>query len=202
MELALISPEADEPRERRVLKALFSAGLSRYHVRRPGWDTFKLRRWLMAAPATWRRHLVLHGDPELAAEYQLAGVHYPAREAPLTPAPTPRPSRACHSLEELDVALGRYEAVLLSPIFPSISKPGHGPTEALSLEAITRRLARRTSDERRTRVYALGGVTPERLEACARAGFEGAAVLGAVWEAADPLQAFAAIRQAAERHAA
>ena len=202
MELALISPEAEGPHERRVLKTLFSAGLVRLHVRRPGWDAFKMRRWVMAAPATWRRHLILHGHPDLAAEYELAGTHYPAKGAPVSPAPSPSPSRACHSLEELDQALGRYDAVLLSPIFASISKPDYGPGESLSLETITARLTRRTREERRTRVFALGGVDSGKLAACARAGFDGVAVLGAVWQAIDPLSAFTHLRQEAERHAA
>ena len=202
MELALISPEHEEPRERRLLKALFSAGLSRYHVRRPEWDGSKVRRWLMAAPATWRRHLVLHGHPELAQEFGLLGAHYPAAQAPLSPPPGIASSRACHTLEELDASLGRYDSILLSPIFPSISKPGRGPSEALSLENISRRLSRRTREERKTLVYALGGVTAERLSTCQQAGFDGAAVLGVVWEAADPVQTFAQLRHSAERHAA
>jgi thiamine-phosphate pyrophosphorylase len=43
-------------------------------------------------------------------------------------------------------------------------------------------------------VYALGGVTPARLPAVQELGFAGVGVLGAVWEADDPvaaMQAFA-----------
>jgi thiamine-phosphate pyrophosphorylase len=39
-------------------------------------------------------------------------------------------------------------------------------------------------------VYALGGITPERLSAVRDAGFAGAGILGAVWAQDDPVAAF------------
>ena len=43
------------------------------------------------------------------------------------------------------------------------------------------------------------GVDPERLEALGWLGFCGAAMLGAVWQAADPLQALTAALAQADR---
>lgn len=202
MLLAVISPEHEEPRERRVLKALFSAGLARYHVRRPGWDAEKLRRWLLAAPATWRASLVLHGHPELAREFGLAGAHWREAEAPLAPPAGLTASRACHTPETLAASLGTYAAVLYSPVFGSISKPGHGPTAATGLDRVTPLLTGRTPSARRTKVYALGGLTAATLPAAARLGFDGAAFLGAVWQAPDPVAAFRELSDLATRHAA
>ena len=202
MHLALISPESEEPRERRILKALFTAGLTRYHVRRPGWDSAKVRRWLMAAPATWRSSLVLHGHPDLAREFGLAGVHWGEATAPLNPPPQPAPSRACHTPEALEKALGHYAAVLYSPVFESLSKPGHAPGKATGLDRIPRILAARRGAAKNTTVYALGGMTSENLATAAGLGFDGAAVLGSVWHAADPVAAFKGLQEAMLRHAA
>ena len=74
--------------------------------------------------------------------------------------------------------------VTLSPIFPSISKPGYGP--ALGLAAIRESSAR-------VPVLALGGVTHETVAGCLDAGAAGVAVMGAVMGAADPGAAMAAL---------
>ncbi len=74
--------------------------------------------------------------------------------------------------------------VTLSPIFPSISKPGYGP--ALGLAAIREASAR-------VPVLALGGVTHETVAECLDAGATGVAVMGAVMGAADPGAAMAAL---------
>ena len=202
MHLAVISPETEEPRERRILRGLFDAGLTRYHVRRPQWDADKLRRWLNAAPATWRSHLVLHGHPELAREFNLGGAHWKDADAPLHPPAAPASSRACHTPDSLATALGTYAAVLYSPVFASLSKPGHRPDRETAIETVATLLASRSAEQRRTRVYALGGVTAETLPSVATLGFDGAAVLGAVWLAADPVHAFRSLVQTANRHAA
>ncbi|MFA5058378.1 MAG: thiamine phosphate synthase [Opitutaceae bacterium] len=112
-------------------------------------------------------------------------------------------SRSCHDLATLRAALGRYDSVFFGPMFSSISKPGHGPRPELSLAELSALLARRTSAEQRTAVLALGGVTAQNLSRCRDLGFDGAAVLGAVWQAPDPVDAFhklqAALGAALER---
>jgi len=49
------------------------------------------------------------------------------------------------------------------------------------------------------RVLAIGGVTAERLGRCGELGFDGAAVMGAVWNGPDPVRAFAGILSASEK---
>ena len=202
MRLALISPAEDLPDERRILKALFSAGLDRYHLRKPSWDREKTRRWLAAAPATWRKGIVVHGHPDLAAEFGLGGTHWKDREAPASPPRFEGSSRACHSPETLRLSLGRYASVLYGPVFPSISKPGHGPTDQTGLGEVAALLLNRPEASRGTLVYAVGGLSLETLPECQRMGFDGAALLGAVWQAADPLAAFRLLSEATLHHAA
>jgi thiamine-phosphate pyrophosphorylase len=70
------------------------------------------------------------------------------------------------------------------------------PNELYSL------LNSRTPDERRTTVLALGGVTAGRLPQIRALGFDGVAVLGAVWQAEDPVAAFCELQDAVYAHAA
>jgi thiamine-phosphate diphosphorylase len=99
-------------------------------------------------------------------------VHLAARDA----VPAPRPpllGRSCHSAAE--VAQARAEGcdwVLVSPVFPTASKPGYGP--ALGTAGLAALLAGGPP------AYALGGVTPADVAGCRAAGAHGVAVMGAV----------------------
>lgn len=83
-------------------------------------------------------------------------------------------SCSCHSIDEARRCDG-YDYVFLSPVFDSISKPGYravkfDPAQVKALEVTT---------------IALGGVTPERFDAVSANGFDGAAMLGYLWQEND-----------------
>ncbi|MBK9992380.1 MAG: thiamine phosphate synthase [Verrucomicrobia bacterium] len=211
MKLVVISPESDEPREHAVLAALFSAGLARYHVRKPYWSQEKLSTWLNVVPTQWRSRLVLHQCHELAVELGCGGVHFKevGRVIPNPPewlrrvkdnAPYLFTSRSCHDIQTLGTALGNYDAVFFSPIFPSISKLGYRPT--VDPVTVAERLSHRTNEERKTEVIALGGITPATVARCDELGFDGVAVLGALWQSAEPVKVFDALQQSLSSHVA
>ncbi len=205
MKLVVISPEADEPREHAVLAELFAAGLERYHVRKPHWSAAVVAAWLDAVPVQWRSRLILHQHHEQAAAFGCGGVHFKDSElgsnaARPAVAPYLFTSRSCHDLASLDAALGCFDAVFFSPVFPSLSKPGYRPT--VSLQTVAERLSRRTNVERKTEVIALGGITPGNVRRCAKFGFDGAAVLGALWQSPEPLKVFDALQQSLSAHVA
>lgn len=201
MKLVLISPPTEHPREREVLAGLFTAGLERFHLRKPAWSRQAHAAWLSAIPPAWRARMLLHFHQELAAEFGLAGVHWrdsrlhppsaaPA-PAPVTPAPRPLlTSRSCHDLPTLQRSLGKYDSVFFGPLYPSISKAGYGPDGELPAGAIAAVLESRTAAERRTSVLGLSGITLEHLPQVRALGFDGVAVIGAIWNAADPVRAF------------
>jgi thiamine-phosphate pyrophosphorylase len=75
-----------------------------------------------------------------------------------------------------------------SPIFPTGSKPGHAGVGVDELAGVCERSE--------VSVYALGGITPERVASCTEAGAAGVAVLSGIMEAADPAEAASAyVRQ-------
>ena len=84
-----------------------------------------------------------------------------------------------HSLAEAKAAEEQgADFVTLSPIFETASKPGYGP--ALGVEELGR-----VCEAVGVPVFALAGVTPERVEACLEAGAYGVAVMGGVMRAKD-----------------
>ncbi|MFC3381474.1 thiamine phosphate synthase [Couchioplanes azureus] len=86
--------------------------------------------------------------------------------------------RSWHGTEQLS----DVDYVTLSPVFPTVTKPGYGP--ALGPE----RAAALVGERARDRPWlALGGVdSAERAARCVRAGAAGVAVLGAIMRADDP----------------
>lgn len=188
MKLIVISPEAEDAREHAVLASLFAAGLTHYHLRKPAWSRERLAAWLRAVPVEFHPRIVLHSHHELTGEFAVSGLHF--RDADGPPSPLLR-SRAVHDLASLRAALYRYDRLLVSPVFPSISKPGHAPTADLDPAGLRALLTL----PRNAELFALGGIERSRLAACRDLGFDGVAVLGAVWLAADPVRAFEELQQ-------
>lgn len=201
MHLALLSPPVLDPREPSLVEAMASEGLERYHVRKPGVALEELRTWLARFSDRVRGRMVLHQHHGLVEEFGLLGRHWKDDgSAPARPAPGRFASRSCHDLLELTGKYEGYQAILVAPVFASISKPGHGPhpgTDWLAWMRVVSKLGGQAAS-RRTPIYALGGVDASRVSSCREAGFQGVAVLGAVWGAADPLKAYLELRDAVE----
>jgi len=105
-----------------------------------------------------------------------AGVGPAVHLAAADPFPDPRPQlvgRSCHSAAELARAAAEgCDWAMLSPVYPTSSKPGYGP--ALGPAGLTA-LIRTDLD-----AFALGGVQPGDVAACRAAGAYGVAVMGPV----------------------
>ena len=63
--------------------------------------------------------------------------------------------------------------ITYSPIYPTLSKPGYGPV--VGLDGL-----RKVTKEVHIPVFALGGITPERVSECLDAGAYGVAVMSGV----------------------
>lgn len=141
-------------------------------LRHFGQDVLKAKAGALVRIA--REHdliFLISADPELADEVGADGVHWPeTRRQDLTHWRAKRPhwihTTSAHNLGALKPA-GNYDLVFLSPVFnsasPSASKPH---SEETLLDWI-----RQSS----TPVYALGGVTLERLDLLISYGFSGCA---------------------------
>jgi len=116
--------------------------------------------------------LIVAGPDPLGAD----AVHL-AEADPLPAAGVALIGRSCHDVPRLSIE----DYVTLSPVYPTQSKPGYGPAIAPAAAA---ELAGRVP------WLALGGVdTAERAAACAVAGAQGIAVMGAIMGAPDPERA-------------
>lgn len=196
--LVVITAPTALPDEPRLLAELLAAGLQRLHLRKPGWTASQVEALLLALPPQFYARVVLHAYPHLVRQYRLGGLHLPAsqraaaRQRPrLLPGQTL--STSFHSLAELARTRRRYDYVFLSPIFDSISKAGYASSFELPIVQafLQKSAARRT---RWPQAVALGGIDRQTITLAQQAGFAGAAVLGTIWQSADPVAAFRALR--------
>lgn len=155
------------------IRMILDAGWDYVHLRHPAETLRDVKSVIEKIPTRLHSRLRLHGHFELLNEFNLGGIHLNSR------CPEPPPiyrgaiSRTCHSIEEIETFKNDYDYLTLSPILPSISKPGYSGS---------------FTDEQLAglpegKVVALGGITPERLGAIAAFPFRGYGVLGYIFEA-------------------
>ncbi len=166
------------PDEAEHITALLSQGRADFvHIRKPDASRDEVETLLCSIPEMWHSRLTLHEHFELTEIFRLHGVHTNSRH-PLPPDGfAGAVSHSCHSLDEVARLKEQYDFVSLSPIFDSISKRGY--LSAFSSEEISRAAKAGIID---SKVYALGGVTFERIPLVKEMGFGGAMILGDAWK--------------------
>lgn len=181
MKVIVITPPEYIEKEANIIVQLLEHGVWAIHLRKPGTDASSLERLIQEIPQRLRSQLVLHDHFKLVKPYALKGVHLNRRN-PIPPADFKGSvSQSFHSIEELK-DMAHLDYAFLSPIFDSISKQGYHA--AFSHEQLYDAHEQGLINER---VYALGGVSIDRLKEVATIGFGGAAMLGDVWKhAAQP----------------
>jgi thiamine-phosphate pyrophosphorylase len=198
--LILVSSPQFLLHENETLVKLFRAGLEIFHLRKPDCPEQQIREYLNLIPAGLHNRIVLHSHYHLASEYNLRGIHLtektkhtcgPDWEAQRMKNQTV--SASFHRLEDVRQISCHYDYIFLSPVFDSISKEDY--THAFSeteIEGIC--------DEMKARphpipIVGLGGVDISNIMKIKAMKLSGAALLGAVWQQADPVEAFIRIQQ-------
>lgn len=169
--IAITYPHYYEGEVEAIVKALASGKYWRLHIRKPGATVDALRALIESIPANYRKQITLHDHFCLAVEYGLGGLHLNSRNPDPIEGWEGLVSRSIHSPGEIAGVSDGYAYAFISPVYPSISKPGYKADFTLA------ELRPLLND----RIFALGGVTPDRLEELAGYGFGGAAMLGSVW---------------------
>ncbi len=163
-----------------IIPDLFAAGLSYLYVRQP--DSEILRYRLTSDVLT-------PYQPQLLVPFDVPGGSFRRhwKEAARLSAPPDESafSTSIHSLGDWPALTGRVELVFYSPVFASISKPGYGPAQPL--EKVARQIETiRQQHAHLPRLIGLGGIQADTIQRVQEAGFDGAAVLGTLWQSPDP----------------
>jgi len=184
-EVIVLTAEKSCPDETTLWNRLLESGLPRLHVRKPALTAAETGRLLAQVDDAFRQRVSVHYYPQLALDYGLGGIHYSFQTLPATSTKPHRlTSCSLHSWAERDQIKDEVDYCFLSPVFDSISKQGYRQNASLWQVPATAGTCP---------VYALGGIGRHNLEPVVEAGFTGVAVLGAIWQATDPVQEFLAM---------
>ena len=124
--------------------------------------------------------IVVNGRLDVALASGAAGVHLPGDGLPVDSIRRVTPAHflvgvSTHSLEEARWAAAEgADYIVFGPVFPTTSKPGAPGVGVRALAEVVR--------ETNVPVYALGGMTPERVVDVAAAGAAGVAGISAFLE--------------------
>lgn len=198
--MVVITPEYDDPKELSLANEMLARGLPLLHIRKPHWTFKQLEHYVKNISYQHRNRLVIHIPTlvinncskvfkqysqlinSIKAQYAHLStenclfVHNYALELPYL-------STSVHNSTELTKLSTKHQRAFLSPVFSSISKIGYHPTVDWSSML-------QTWEYPWIQTVALGGITPERIPHIQAMGFDDFAVLGAIWQATDPLKIF------------
>jgi thiamine-phosphate pyrophosphorylase len=184
-----------EARFLHVLEEAIRSGLGMVQLREPSWGEDRVRalvasvRALLARENLRRPLLLVNRRPALALELALDGIHVGGGD----PSEVARcrsvageellVGYSAHSLREIGEAeRAGADYVTYSPIFGAISKRHVLP--AVGLEGLKEACVAATIP-----VFALGGITPQHALALRDAGAAGAAMMGSILDAPEPVEA-------------
>ena len=175
-----------------VVEAAVSGGVGLVQVRErdlPEAEVEALLRRIIDRLRGTSARLVVNGHPALARAFDI-GLHLPSAAAPPGPSRPALYGRAVHDEDEARGALTEgVSYVVVGPVFPTGSKPGHPGAGLASLARLGRIVAP-------VPVFAIGGLTPDRVSRVLEAGVHGGAVRSAILGAPDPARAARAFVEA------
>lgn len=181
-----------------IIQQLFEEGLECFHLRKPGPSEQYVRQLLDAIPAAYHKSIALHGLHWLANDYDIRRFHFtedhlrslnPASKLQSDP-PRKIFSTSAHNLRTLQLLPSLFSYTFFSPVFDSLSKPGY--------KGIAGDEFYLSSEYKRIRVIALGGINAGNMQRVADMNFDGAAVCGAIWnEPAKAVEKWGALKKTA-----
>lgn len=187
--LILFTPETNHPQEEQILHALVRAYNITIHVRKPDF-TEKEYRLYLSSYASIHQHMVLHEHHTLTKDFSVKGIHLKERDrksAKEIEKDVKIISTSLHIMEDAKNLPHAFEYIFYSPLFKSISKENYGSNASKDQLISTVTELKKHSD---LPVIGLGGINEENIALVKECGFDGAAVLGAVWESNEPEVAF------------
>jgi len=155
------------------LEGMLAAGLPKLHIRKPGGEEKGIERLLDRLHSRWAQRLVLHGDPSLAERYGIPQIHCTMQAWKEGAAARGLVSASFHSWQGVIELGAGLEYAFLSPLFDSISKPGYlaGPG-----------LLKKPAGSLPCKIMGLGGIDKDTVLAVVDNGWDGAVLLGWIWE--------------------
>jgi thiamine-phosphate pyrophosphorylase len=189
--MIVISNPISVANEISIIHALFEAGLEIFHVRKPDFSEQEMKVFLSKINSNYNKKLVLHSHHLLAVEFSINRIHFTEKMRKETTKESWNHykengfqlSTSTHNMEDFNNITNAFEYAFLGPVFQSISKENYGPFYDVVIE-----IKKRTNFE--TRLVALGGISYQNCKQLITIGFDGVAILGAIWHSNLPIKNF------------
>ncbi|CAG5069060.1 Thiamine-phosphate synthase [Dyadobacter sp. CECT 9623] len=194
MKIIIISRPDFFPGEGNAINRLFQDGMVNLHLRKPECSREDLCELIKSIDPDYHSRLSLHQHHDLAAEFGIKGLHFPEKQREATGeeiwrdlvAKGYRLSTSIHDLAELERLSDAFSYTFFGPVFDSISKAGYKGVLDEDFVLAKNRNA--------PKVIALGGINASNIQKIQGMNFDGAALLGAVWQENQSLKSIESIK--------
>ncbi|NML36300.1 thiamine phosphate synthase [Chitinophaga sp. G-6-1-13] len=171
----VVTPPERIHEEEKIVADLLQAGASHILLRKPSWQTADYLDFLEKTAPEWHPRIIVRDQPEASSRFPVGGLHLSEKARSSIDTRTlqgfPLCSTGIHDTAAIATMPPLFSVLLLSPVFDSISKAGHHG-----------RFAQPLPDKQGRQVLALGGVDASNIHQLKAWHFDGAAVLGAIWQ--------------------
>jgi len=192
----IVSSPVGFKEEYKLINELFDNGLEIFHLRKPEWGIKECRDILTRIDAQYHDRVTLHQFHELRYDYGTSRLHFSEKlrkELPANALPDGYKSKilstSVHYVEDIET-LKDFDYAFLGPVFDSYSKSGY---KGISGDDFKLNQTSENQESKYTKVIALGGIGLNTIARMKRMGFDGAAMLGWIWN--DPLKAIDNFKQ-------
>lgn len=198
MELVVISSPTLVPNEASTINALLDEGLSVFHLRKPEWSVSQMDSIVGKIKPEFRSRITVHSHHVKAEDWGLTRLHFPValrstirEDVFVDIAQHKTISTSTHSISEFMELPKGFHYSFCGPVYRSISKPGYESDFLFNQDLIR-------SGQSATKMFALGGIDESNIPHAVALGFQGIALLGAIWNSPDPVKKFVQVAQIAK----
>ena len=180
--LIVISNPTPVNDETTIINALFDEGLEVLHVRKPRASVNELRVLIQKIHSKYHHQLALHQHHKVAVDFGINRLHFTEvkrhamKEEVLMKLKDNHTilSTSIHQIESHKTLSASFDYTFFGPVFNSISKQGYN--SILSEDFVL------PSELNHPKTIAIGGIYASNIQQVKRMQFNGAAVLGTIWQ--------------------
>lgn len=191
--IIVISSPTPITKEASLINQLFDEGLTVFHLRKPESSSQELVLLLQEINPIHYSKIALHSHHYLAKSFGINRLHFNevSRKQLIEDALETYNadgvilSTSIHSIDDYNQLSDKFDYAFLSPVFDSISKLNY-KAQTFNLNHIHKKTD--------TKLIALGGIDERTCAKAFEMGFDGIALLGAIWNSEDKITAFKLIK--------
>ncbi|MEO6230678.1 MAG: thiamine phosphate synthase [Ferruginibacter sp.] len=179
--IIIISNPVPVTDEATIINELFDTGMELFHLRKPDGSPEKLKQLLNKINPEHYSKIALHQHHEIAGDFGIARIHFTEKKRSELNEDELRKlkeanmlSTSVHSMNDYKILSADFEYAFYGPVFNSISKQDY--------EAVVEDGFSLTGMKNETKIIAIGGINEDNVSKAFNIGFDGVALLGAIWQ--------------------